>query len=62
MTKVQNWYDVPRLTYFLSGVMCGASRDVNEASVPALFEAKGIMVGDVVFTDNESGFRRQNFR
>ncbi len=33
----------------------GAGRYINDASVPALFEAKGIMVGVVLVADNESG-------
>ncbi len=40
----------------------GAGRIVNDASVPALFEAKGIMVGVVLFTDNESELILQYFR
>ncbi len=40
----------------------GAGRNTNEASVPALFEAKGIMVGVVLFTDNESELILQYFR
>ncbi|MEE8597321.1 MAG: hypothetical protein V3T09_05900 [bacterium] len=42
--------------------MCGTSRVINEASVPALFEAKGIMVGVVLFTDNKSELILQNSR
>jgi len=42
--------------------MCGTSRDINEASVPALFEAKGIMVGVVLFADNESDVNPTEFQ
>jgi len=42
--------------------MCGTSRDINEASVPALFEAKGIMVGVVLFADNESDVNTTEFQ
>ncbi len=34
----------------------GAGRNINEASRPALLEAKGIKVGVVAFTDNEPDF------